>query len=326
MTEKKNIFKEWLIQIKTSIYNILFTVVTFLVLVIASGFIFSQFTGQFFLFIVVTLALVLGILFQIRFRGRPPSTTDEKEKDILITELKEKPKRINEEITEFKKEHTRLFNLDWIWEMNITEFKYERIKHFYLHMNNKSGSIVSWTPKKQDEASRHDKRFIGLQKTKYNVKAGFNLRSLLIMDDGEVLKCSNPQIKVTGISDIRSNWETKVELRRGGAVADMWILVDPKNEAMDMEFWEKKLRESIEEPSGIEKIDENLKLLVETEAKARLRNLLGYCSGNKPVEFVNSHDIKSSQTISAYIDMKNRDAISYLNQTSDVAQTDNDWS
>lgn len=298
-------------NIKVSVTNYLFTIVFFLLVLIASGFGFYISKGLTLLLLYAGTAIVLGLVFQIRFRSAPASETNVREIRAKIKELQEK---LHEEQLEnsqlrydIKNQRTRLLKMDWIWEINISKIEHERQKVFNYLKQKRDGTLVNWAEKNDGTIKRGDRRMLGVLRTGYSLKAGVDLRSLRVSEVNGVLKCSNPVISITGVSDLQSSWEIKVELRLGGIAADTWMLVDPDQglENMDMEFWEGELKKAIESASQIDSIEPSLLNVVTSEAKTRITNLLSYVSGLR-VEFVDPSEPELELTLGEFVDQANQ--------------------
>lgn len=297
-----------------SFSNFVFTAAFFTLLLFGAGFVFSITTGSLLTIGIIVVSLAFAIIFQLRFRTQPPSEIDVKDLQLKVYDLKQSlHQQENENLKlkyEIQNDRTNLLSLEWLWETNISGIQYEnkRVLDYYKSHDNKT--IIPWNDRDKSEVTLWDKRFIGVLLTQYVVKAGVNIKNLLVADKGSLLLCSKPTVIATGVSEVKSSWEIKVELKQVAAFGKKWVMTKPNdaNNSMDYEFWESELMKAMEDASNIKSVDKKVLRILEDEAIIRVKSLLSMMSG-KAVKICSSDELDSSLTLEEYVKLLNKEQL-----------------
>jgi hypothetical protein len=288
--------KEWLQERWTGVLNFLFTTIFFLLLIFASGIILTVSKGFLTLSLCAITALCLGLVFQLRFRKRPASEID-------IADYRKDIAKLEQELEQTKRKkpvvfsYGNLLKMDWIWEINVAEVTQEKFDVCDNYMSKQNLTPIPWQESSQGDHKKGDHRMIGVLKTRFNVKAGTNLRSLLVEPNGAVLKCSKPIVSNNGVSNIKTEWLTQVDLKRG--FNGRWAVNESPNIAND--HWESVYRDATESASNADSFEPGLLKIIQEEIKTRLQAMLG----DIQVEFIDRELLSKPVQIGTYFNNLN---------------------
>lgn len=288
-------------RLRCAIVNYIFTLLLFLMLVLGAGVGMSVVRGAAIFYIYVAVALLLSLLFQVRFRVAPASEESVKQLEHEVRELRGKCHATQEENQRLKYDlkHSRgnLLNLSWISEINIASFEHEDQKIFDYYKDKDKGNIGPWG-RREDVQCDYNRRLIGVLKTNYTVKAGVDLASLRLVEQVDCILVTKPSVRVNGVSNVTTEWLIKLELRKAGIFEKHWEWTefDHSFEKTDSEFWENTRIEEMKRATDLREYHGNAIQRVEEQARAKISTLIGLATG-KRVEYIDEYDLEEAMEL-----------------------------
>lgn len=267
----------------------------------------------------ILLSFVLSIIFNLQFRTKPSSVMPTIDNENEITKLNETIEKLKEEKEKLQKD-SDTGRVDWgkfkqIWKPNVAEYQAEttRIFDYYRPSGSEKDNELLWVNRDKRNPKKQDKRFTGVLRIKYMVKAGFDLSKITvdkksITNPVEII-CSTPIVKAQGVSKFMDEWLIRSELtlsKTEGVLFgnEVWEWVNPDNGSTNSDFWEKKYHEEVKNITHDESVHPNLSLVIEKLAKDYISDLIQLIDGKK-VNFVPDKKISSSILLADYVTLQN---------------------
>ncbi|MFC1550462.1 hypothetical protein ACFL46_04145, partial [Candidatus Neomarinimicrobiota bacterium] len=160
-----------------------------------------------------------------------------------------------------------------------------------------------------------DKRFNGVLRIKYLVKAGFDFKKIKVdknsVGNSQEIVCSLPLVEAQGVSKVIPEWLIRTELHlktkktKWWNEIDEWMWADPddKKEFSNSAFWEKCFNEEIKKITHSQLVNPTLKIVIEKMAKEYVSDLLHLITGKK-VKFIADKNLSSSLKLVDYLSKK----------------------